>query len=372
MTMDRPARWFRSRPEAPRRSLVCAWLLSTALGAQAPAPTTGRSNEAAIADPTTNLPRLVHGDAVGFRAKATRDRIECALVMQKPLIDGMFTCVELWIDCDDKPATGLGGRELRIRAAVGSRFQPSSALPVDGGKKPIEHLRISGTELQPTEGGGVRWIHCWVQADAPVVHGNELRFWFPRSLVRERGDRYHGRVAMRVSVETSCSDQPIERLHVANDQGIPIQVDGDDREWSAVRVRDPGDELHPVARCVDLVGLRTEHADDCLFACAELVEAGFESWVPGDDVLGVPTVTFLVEPLFPRYQMPYEVQVFGGSRAMEGRVEAGGWRAACRERTVEVRLPRQKGQNRLRVIALSDFVLRDEFDTELRIDTEVR
>lgn len=359
-------------PLAAWWSPLPALLLTTALLAQSPPPTTGGSAEAVITDPATTSPRHVYGDAFAFRAKAARDRIECVLEMQKPLVEGMFTCVELWIDCDDKPATGLGGRELRIRAAAGSRFQPSSAVPVHGGRKPIDHLRISGTELQPSEGGGVRWIHSWVQADPPAVNGNELRFWFPRSLVRDRGDRYHGRIAMRVVVETSCSDQPIERLHVANDDGLPIQIDGSDQDWSAVRVRDAGDELHPVARCVDLVGLRTEHGDGCVFACVELAESGFASWAADDDVQGLPSVTFLVEPLFPRYQQPYEVPVFASMRAADGALSAGAWRAACGDRLVEVRLPRQKGQNRLRVIALSDFILNDSFDTELRLDTEVR
>jgi hypothetical protein len=369
-------------PRLPQSSRSCRptpWcrrasglVFAAALAAQTPPPITGRSGETSIVDAVTTSLRHLYGDARGFRAKATRDRIECVLEMQKPLIEGMFTCVELWIDCDDKPATGLDGRELRIRAAVGSRFQPSAAVPVNGGRKPIDHLRISGTDLQPGDGGGVRWVHRHVQAQPPVVHGNELRFWFPRSLVRERGDRYHGRIAMRVVVETSCSDQPIERLHVANDEGLPIRIDGDDTDWSAVRVRDPGDELHPVARCVDLIGLRIEHGDDCLFASVELAEAGLDSWSCDDDVQGSPSVTLLVEPMFPRYQQPYEVSVFGSMHAADGTLVAGTWQSACGDRLVEVRLPRQKGQNRLRVIALSDFVLRDSFDTELRLDTEVR
>lgn len=330
------------------------------------------SGDARIDDIGTASPLHAFGDARGFRAKVVGERIECALEMAKPLLDGMFTMVELSIDCDDKPATGLHGRELRIRAAVGSRFQPSSASASNGGRRPIDHLRISGTSLRPNGSGGQEWIHMWVEADAPVVRGNELHFWFPKRLVRDRGDRYHGRLAMQVWVETSCSEQPIERLHVCNDDGLAIVVDGEAREWSAVSVKDPGGELHEVARCIDLTSLRVDHGRDCLFACVTTAIPGFTAWGLDDDVMGMPMITVMVEPMFPRYQDPYEVLVLGGRSSFQGQVEAGTWLSCASETVVEVQLPRKEGQNRLRVIALADLLLTDLFDRELRLDAEAR
>jgi hypothetical protein len=328
------------------------------------------AGEARIDDPATSSKLHVFSDARAFQAKATADRIECVLTMAKPFVEGMFTCVELWIDCDDKAATGLEGRELRIRAAVGSRFLPSAKEPPAGGRKPIDHCRISGTELKPNGSGGVMWLHCAVEADDPVVAGNELRFWFPRRMVRDRGDRYHGRMAMHVRVETSSSDQPIERLHVCSDEGLAIEIDGKDADWSTGRVVDPGDELHSVASCVDLTSLRVDHGVDCVFACAEFAAPGFAAWVADGDVRGVPRVTFLVEPQFPRYQDPYEVKLIGSLPRDDGKTSAGPWNGASGDRRVEVRLPRRKGQNRVRVAVLTDCELVDFFNNELKLDAE--
>lgn len=351
---------------------VAAGLLAAAAGvAQAPGqPAPGRT--ARLDDGAARATPLLVGDARTFAASVVGDRVECQLEMAGPLADGMFTCVELWIDCDDKPKTGFEGRELRIRAAVGSRFQPSNVVVAEGAQRPIDHCRISYTSIESDGSGGARWVHRSLEVDPPVVDGKSLRFWFPSTMVRERGDRYSSRMAARVVVETSCSDQPAERLQVCGDEGMPIVVDGRAEEWSAVRVRDPGDELHPVARCVDLTGLRVDHGADCAFAVVELAEAGFATWVEDADVRGGPSVTFLVEPLFPRYQEPYEVTIRGGRAKANGRVGAGVWEACASERMLEVRLPRTSSQNRLRVLALTDFVLRDEFASELRLDLEAR
>lgn len=339
-----------------------------AQAADQPAP--GRT--ARLDDGAARATPLLVGDARTFTASVVGDRVECQLEMAVPLADGMFTCVELWIDCDDKPKTGFDGRELRIRAAVGSRFQPSNAIVPEGSPRPIDHGRVSFTQIETDGSGGARWVHYRLDADPPTVDGKLLRFWFPSAMVRERGDRYSSRMAARVVVETSCSDQPVERLQVCGDDGMPIVIDGRADEWSAVRVRDPGDELHPVARCVDLTGLRVDHGPDCAFAVVDLADVGFATWVEDVDVRGGPAVTFLVEPLFPRYQEPYEVTIRGGRAKASGRAGAGLWEACANERLLEVRLPRTSSQNRLRVLALSDFVLQDEFAGELRLDLEAR
>lgn len=328
-------------------------------------------SEAHITDPATNSPRHAYGDARGFRARVTGDRIECALEMAQPLVEGMFTCAELWIDCDDQRKTGFAGRELRFRAAVGSRFQPSSGAS-DMGEKAIDHTRVSVTRIESDGAGGARWVHSDAPCDPPSVNGKELYFWIPLTKVLERKDRYHARFAMQVVVETSCSDQPLERLHVCGDEGMPIQLDGRDSEWSAVRVRDPADELHKVAQCVDLTGLRVDHGSDCLFVAVEFAAPGFAGWIADGDVVGGPQVTLIVEPMAPRYQVPFEVVVLGGKASAAGSVALGAWQASAAERLLEVRLPRKTTQSRFRLIAHSDYVLRDTFETELRLDAEAR
>lgn len=349
-------------------SPASAMLLGLVAMAQDPAAV---GSEARIADAATTSSRHVFGDARGFRARVTGDRIECALEMAEPLVSGMFTCAELWIDCDDKRTTGFEGRELRFRAAVGSRFQPSNGVS-DAGEKAIDHTRLSFTHIEENGSGGHRWVHYDAPADPPVVAGKELHFWVPLAKVLERRDRYHGRIAVKIVVETSCSDQPLERLHVCGDEGMPIQIDGRDTEWSAVRVRDAADELHKVAQCADLTGLRVDHGADCLFVAVEFATAGFAGWLGDGDVVGGPQVTLLVEPMAPRYQVPFEVTVSGGKASSAGSVVLGAWQASAAERLLEVRLPRKTTQNRFRVIAQSDYVLRDTFETELRLDTEAR
>lgn len=328
--------------------------------------------QARITDPAAGQPLQWPGDARAFEAKVVGESVVCVLEMARPLADGMFTMVELWIDCDDKPETGIDGRELRIRAAVGSRFQPSSAQPSHGELHPIEHVRISGTKLSKGEDGTNTWLHCDIEADPPEVAGKELRFSFPRRVLREGGDRYHGRVSMQVTVETSCSDQPVEKMHSCADEGVPIRVDGSSAEWSARLVGDAPDELHSVAQCIDITGLRVDHGNGFLFACVDLAKNGFSSWVPDSDVQGVPTLTILVEPVFPRYMNPYEVTVAGSARQSNGVIPQGNWSSASGDRMLEIVLPRASGQNKVRMIVVSDLILSDRFDSEVRIDTETK
>ena len=327
---------------------------------------------AQLEDPASTSPLHVYGDARGFRAKVAGDRIECVLEMAKPLLEGMFTCVELDIDCDAKSATGIDGRELRVRAAVGSRFQPSDAKPTNGVRAPIDHCRTSYSEIRDDGGGNKVWIHAGATGGTPEVKGAELHFWFPKKLVRDRGDRYHGRMSARLTVETSCSDQPVERLHACGDEGMPIVVDGNEADWSAQRVVDETGELHRAAECIDLANLRVDHGANCFFACVEFAKPGFLRWSHDEDVFGWPEMTVLVEPMFPRYQKPYEVPVIGGRSEIDGKLSVGDFRAAVTDRHVELTLPRAQGQNRARIVVFTDMVLRDQFPVKLRLDAEAQ
>jgi hypothetical protein len=325
--------------------------------------------EASLRDPPSSLDGSAHGDAREFHAATVGDRIECTLVMAEPLEKGMFTCVELFVDCDDKPATGLQGDELRIRAAVGSRFQPSSAPPVAGMRKPLEHARVSHTNLDSDGKGGQRWLHRDTTFEKPVVEAARLRFWFPAKLVRDRADRYHQTCSIRVLVTTSSSDQPLERQHACVDQGMEIRVDGETDDWSAIAATDPGDELHAAARCVDLTSLRVDHGAEHLFVVAELATAGFGTFPQDADVVGFPEITFLVEPLFPHYQPFLEARVRGGRTEYEHQEPAlGTWRSRAGARTVEAAFPRRPGQNRFRVLVHSELRWEDEFQDRLRLD----
>ena len=314
----------------------------------------------------------VFGDARELRLACDGDQVKGVLRMARPLVEGVFTCLHLDIDCDDNPKTGLGGDELLIRAAVGSRFQPSSARPTNGTRAAIDHTRISGTRLVPDGHGGKSWLHMRISADNPLVRGDSLEFAFPLSLVRERGDRYHTRFSVKAHVITSCSDQPIELLHSCSDAGIPIQVDGSDVDWSGDVQADAGDELHVAYRCADLTGLRVEHSDDALFAAVTLAGSGFATWEHDEDVAGVPWVTFLVEPLFPRYQEPQTVRIPGGWDGGDFDMGGGSNSSAIGDKCIEARFRRLRGQGRFRVIVHSDVELIDRFEGALKLQPEVR
>lgn len=347
-----------ARTRATPCALAAAWALLATVGAQEPAGVT-------LHDETTEDQRRVHGDARAFRAVIRDDWLDCELTMARPLRDGMFTCVELFVDCDDDAATGLSGDELRVRAAVGSRFAPSAAAAE---RDPLGHTRVSCTVLEQGEQSRVRWIHRRVEAPAPAVDGERLRFQFPLPLVKERAARYSAAFGMRIVVTTSCSDQPIEWLHTCADDGLPIEIDGDDAEWSGAVVTDPGDELHASASIVDLTQLRVDHGADALYVAIGLAEAGVAGIASGGDVDCAPSLTVLVEPQFPRYQEPQRVTLTGGRNLLRGAARGPGFRARALDRCVELRLTRRTGQNRLRVIVHSDFVCTDVFEEPLRMD----
>lgn len=360
----------RPSPAASLAAFATACALAAALPAQ-DGPATGPrlpADAATLTDETVEDPRRAFGDARTFRAAIAGEWIDCELVMQKPLREGMFTCAELWIDCDDDGNTGLHGAELRIRAAVGSRFQPSTAPPGENGKGPLDHARVSGTVLEPDEKQEPRWIHRVLEAPPPVVDGAALRWRFPLRLVKERAGRYSPKFAIRVDVHTSCSDQPLEWLQTCGDDGLPIEVDGRDDDWSGTVVADPGDELHPSARIVDLTALRVDHDAEALFVCIGLAEAGLAGIAAGGDVDCMPSVTVLVEPQYPRYQDPLRVVLTGGRNLVHGEARGPGFRARVRDRCIELAVTRRSGQNRLRVIVQSEFACIDRFAEPLRMD----
>ena len=339
------------------------------LACQSPAPTTGvRSGK--LDDPAAANAERAWADTREFTAEIRDGLMVCTMRMQKPFAEGMFTCVELEIDCDDKPKSGIDGAELLVRAAVGSRFQPNAAEPTNGTRKAIEHLRLSTSVLAPEDGGGKRWLHEQLGGTAPTLDGNVMRFAVPISWIKERGDRYSSRFSVGVVVRCSCSDQPLELLHSCGDEGLPIVLDGKDGEWSGAVASDPPDELHGKLACADLVGLRIDQSDQRLFLGIGLAQPGFTTWREDDDVHGRPILTLHVEPLFPRYQDPVRVRLPAGS-ATQGS-ERSPWMAVVGERFVEASFPRKAGQSRYRVLVQSDVEFEDRFGSRLRLDWEAK
>lgn len=355
-------------------SSIAPWLLAAVLLggscdalAQTPAP---GARQGKLTDVATTNPLRVHGDAREFEAEIKDGFVHCKLKMAKPLIEGMFTCCELSIDCDDNPKTGDGGIELKVRGVIGSRFQPSGAEPTNGTMKAIDHLRLSQSYRTKTVRGQWTWLNTEIEGTPPAIDGDTVRFSFVLARVREFGDRYKSSFSFRVRVDTSCSDQPIERLHSCADEGLPIVVDGKADEWSGRVVSDRGDELHPHLRCVDLTGLRVDHSAERVFATVSLAEPGLTTWRQDSDVQGMPVVSFYLEPMFPRYQEPVERQVRGGS-ASSGTATSP-FHAAVGEKTIEVSFARKTGQGRYRVLVRSDVELEDHFAQPMRLDAEAK
>lgn len=344
---------------------IAGTLLTCAVGAQS-GQSTG-SRQVTLTDAVSDVPRCADSDARSFSAECLNDKVVCKLTMGKPLIEGMFTCVELWIDCDDKSKTGIDGDELRIRAAVGSRFQANKDDPTNGTKRAIEHVRSSWTRIEGV-GANRDWIHESLAGPPPVVEGDSLAFSFPLQLVRERADRYGSTFSMRVVVSTSCSDQPLELLHTCGDAGIPIKVDGSDAEWSAPAVTDPGNELHPDTRCVDVTSFRLEHDAENLFACVKFAEPGFGDFDNHADVKAYPSVTFFIEPLHPRYQEPATVVVWGTTPLHPSPAPGIDWNATKGRDLVEASFRRMSGQNRFRVVMHADLEFVDDFSSPARLD----
>ncbi|MFO1031795.1 MAG: hypothetical protein U1F60_11995 [Planctomycetota bacterium] len=337
--------------------------------AQSPAPTTG-ARSGKLDDPAAANADRAWADTREFSAEIRDGQMVCTMRMQKPFAEGMFTCVELEIDCDDKSKSGIGGAELLVRAAVGSRFQPNAAEPTNGTRKAIDHLRLSTSVLAPEDGGGKRWLHEQLGGSAPTLDGNVMRFAVPIAWIKERGDRYSSRFSVGVAVRCSCSDQPLELLHSCGDEGLPIVLDGKDGEWSGVVANDPPDELHGKLACADLVGLRVDQSDQRLFLGIGLAQPGFTTWREDDDVRGRPILTLHVEPLFPRYQDPMRVRLPAGS-ATQGN-DRSPWMAVVGERFAEASFPRKAGQSRYRVLVQSDVEFEDRFGGRLTLDWEAK
>jgi len=303
--------------------------------------------------------REIH-DVTHVRVEAKDAALDVLVRFRRPLRDGVFECVHVYIDCDADAQTGKDGADLWVRAAVGSRYQRTSAsAPLEGAPPPAE-LRRSSFSVPHTQairgGPGLKtWLHKLERRIAPpTVDDTDLRFEVPLDLVAEQGLRYNGFVRLRVEAEGSCSESPLWLEYVCADEGTPIAKDGRDADWSGqARAVDVTGELHPDADEVDLVSLEVDHDASHVHALVRLAGAGFGGAGHDADVDDRDRVTVALEPLGSgRLYMDYAQAVLTTGQASRFGVVG--------RRMVEFSIPRAPAQTAFRVVAWSDAIRVDK------------
>ena len=301
--------------------------------------------------------REIH-DVEQVRLLPRKGEMDVRVRFRRPVEEGVFTCIHVYVDCDDDPATGIRGLELLLRAAVGSRYRRTSAPPAPNGTpEPISVLRNSFTKIVrgalASNATGKSWLHDRTAGmRGPEIKGREMWFSFPLKMLRDHGFRYNKAIRFYVDVEGSISESPISLEYLCRDAGIPIRVDGRGREWSGgPRETDRTGELHPDAAEVDLRELRVDHDAKHLFASVRLATGGFGSTRFGeDDIRDEDTVVLAVEPLGQAGYMKYREVIVHTSR----RTWMRDVRVAIGRGLVEFALPRRAEQTRFRVLAWTD------------------
>lgn len=315
-----------------------------------------------IDDAFTAMSRYVLHDVTRMFVHAEKGWLHVWAVFRLPLKLGMYEAVDLYVDCDGDQATGIRGADLYVRVSAGSRFRPNTESEPPAGLLPAFETRTSGWAVPRPMGnaaGGtsdLRWI--WSGTDPvlrPRIRDKVYYFALPLQMLKEHGLRYNERVGLRFEVESILAEEPIWLPYRCVDDGLPIEVDGRDDDWSGgPRVQDDVDELHPAAQGLDLRDLQIEHGKDRLFARLRLAHPGFGlASVPpdGDDIQVWDTITLAFEPLGDGGYMKYravEVPV----RAPRARAHDVAW--VVGDRLLELRLARPSAQTRFRVMAWSE------------------
>ncbi len=319
-----------------------------------------------LKDPPCGYPPLNAADCVLLKATPGDAGLAVEVTLGAPLAKGMFTCVHVYVDADANPETGLQGhtgpgKELWFRAAVGSRFRPNDAPGIPGVPRPLSLARMSWATPDLQEDlSSRRTSRVWLNRESrwrPEVDGATIAFTVPDSLIVQANQGYASGYTFEVDVETSCADQPLFLEYRGADEGLPVAVDGDDRDWSGgPSVADPGGELFAALRCLDLLRLRVDHDGPRLFACIDVEDAGFGTrHPPSGDVSVSQSVTVLAEPLDSGYEKPRRVRVPRG----QPRGTGTDFEYAVKDRTIEVSLPRTGLDGRVRVVAWSESVHHD-------------
>ncbi len=340
------------------KSVIVAALMSASV--------LGQSGLISIADDKADAATFRFNDCISFEARSDKKDVHFAIVMQKPLQEGMFTCLHVYLDCDNNPATGMNRAELWVRASVGSRFHPNDyAAKGEQAAISIRRASLSRIERELGINGGKSksWLHTDL-LDEPQVEGKTLRFHVPTSFIQEVGSRYGTIIGIRARVETSSSDQPLMMRHLCTDKGIPIVVDGKDKDWSAKDVRqDASNELHQVAQELDITSLRVEHDATNLFACVTLAQGGLgRSQTSSTEIERREGVAIYVEPTYPRYQKPFKAFITYGESTQTGSSRDGqqNWNASLEAKVLEFQVDLKAGQGSFRIWAWSDLKRYDQ------------
>ncbi len=279
---------------------------------------------------------------------------------RQPLVEGVYACVHVYVDCDADEATGLAGADLWVRASFGSRYQRTDAPPpVEGAPPAASLLRASWSRpfTQAARDTPMRrsWIHDDGGAvDPPVVTGAELAVDVPLSLLAERGLRYNRFVRVRLEAEGTCSEHPVTLSYVCADEGTRLALDGRVDEWSGQpTVADATGELHPDVAEIDLASLSVDHDADHVHALVRLAGPGFGLPFDDGDVVDHDELTVALEPLETggRY-MDYVERTVGTRRRSE--------HGLAGDRCVEFSIPRAPQQTAFRVAVWADAIRIDK------------
>ena len=315
-----------------------------------------------LKDPACGDPALSAFDCLEVRAEPVPEGFEFRVTLGAPLAKGMSTCVSVFFDTDENDQTGMGGSEIWFRAAVGSRFHPNDwRPPSDAIPAPLDNRLLSWSRVVLQETVGAKstsqsWENRGLHGE-PVVEGATLRFTVPASVFSLGTEASSAGMAVKVQVQSRCGDQPLLVEHTAADDGLPLRVDGEDGDWSGAPAdTDPGGELHPALRHLDLRRLRVDHEGKRLFACIDTDAPGFaEKAVPNTDISRQESITVLAEPVDAEYETSRRLTMFRGNPVPDGPL--GSW--AAKGRTVEAALPRTGLEARTRVLAWSEGTFSD-------------
>ncbi len=325
--------------------------------------------------PSFGSPVSVHADSAtpGVFDICDLRRIDVHLVgddmtidttMSRDLIDGVFTRLELAFDVDGSRVT----EDASVYAAVGSRFRPSVFVPRAGEAQPLDLRRsvvgfrevVRAAKAGGTDYAGIVWSS---RLTPPAVGGKTLRATVPLGAIRERASSGATTPpSFRVVVETGCSEHPCSFDYDAKDAGLAITVDGSMNEWSGGPwIEDQAGELHPTMRALDIREVWCDHDASRLYVAVVFEEPGFGR-IPASegDVAVFDDLTVEIEPRGTAYMKP----IRGSVPATSARGTADGIKYASAGKVLELSVPRDPKQTRLRIALWTDARRRDALDVE--------
>lgn len=336
--------------------------------------------------------RAIH-DVKRAELRLADGRVHVTLDFVRPLKDGVFTRVVLFIDTDNDSRTGLNGIDLQVSAWVGSRYRwnganaltQNSVAPFETRGSCYSHMARTEDAASKARGRSmVRRPHKGITH--PKVSGRKFAFSFPMKLLRENGFRYSDTIRFRIEAHGTICEEPVSIEYICRDKGDAINVDGRIRDWptTAAFVQDQVGELHDAARSVDLRRVLVTHDKKKLYTCVRLAAPGFGYPLGRDaDIRDRDTVTLAIEPVGDLGYMkfreivvrngPAEVNAVMGMPSEEFfeklppevrerlREQIGaaskaskGVQTAVRDGLLEVAIERRSEQTRFRVIVWTD------------------